>query len=101
MEDIDRLIEDYELASARLTHIIADVELQEDGLQAASEELDRSFGALMGAQFDNQQSIVTQIEYLLKIIKIMHPDDSVLASLADRIHSNVRRLQLAGEKKAD
>ena len=89
MEDIDQLIEDYELASARLTQIVADVDLQSAGLRVANEELEQSFEALLEAQFSNPKSVVAHIEYLLSIIKIMHPDDIVLARLADRVYANI------------
>ena len=92
MEDIDQLIEDYELASARLTQIVADVDLQSAGLRVANEELDHSFEALLEAQFNDPKSAVAHIEYLLSIIKMMHPDDAVLARLVDRVYANVIKI---------
>lgn len=92
MEDIDQLIEDYELASARLTQIIVDVDQQNDALHIANEELERTFNALLDARPESQSSVMSHVECLLQIIKSMHPDDALLARLADRIHMNVLRL---------
>ena len=98
MEDIEQLIEDYELASARLTQIVADVDLQGAGLRMANEELDQSFDALLEAQFSDPKCAVAHIEYLLSIIRVMHPDDVVLARVADRVYANIVKIVLDCER---
>ena len=101
MADIDQLIDDYELASARLTDIIVDADLQDEKLHAANDELDRAFCTLLNAKFDNQKSISAHIEYMLTIITNLHPDDNVLAQLAERIQTNVVRLLLLAKPTGD
>ena len=90
MDDLKQLIEDYELAYARLTHVIADETLQVKELHAADRELDRSFVALVDANFISSELTIAHVEYLLNMIKALHPDDSVLATLVDRIKHFVK-----------
>ena len=85
MGDLGQLIEDYERAYARLETVIADANLQSEALYAADAELDRSFRALLDAKFVGSKNNSAHIEYLIKIVKSLHPEDSVLAVLVDRI----------------
>lgn len=94
MAKIEKLIAEYELASDRMTDLINHRNTPQCKIQSADKNLDRTFDAMLNANADCEESLINHIEYLLKEIKSLYPDDNILVRLADGIHRDIAHLQL-------
>lgn len=93
MEDVDERISNYERSVRRLQRLMETGSPAENRLHEVETIVSSAFDALLNHDLESSEDLLGRVDYLLKLIRATHPDDSILQRMVDTLWKDIVLLQ--------
>jgi hypothetical protein len=93
VEDVGQLISDYERSVRSLNRSIGRKDTSDYQVRQLDGAVTTAFDELVEAKMQTTEDLNSHVDYLLKLIKATHPQDTILQRLVDSVWRDIVLLQ--------
>ncbi|MEP0943338.1 MAG: hypothetical protein ABJH63_07740 [Rhizobiaceae bacterium] len=93
VEDVSQLISTYERSVRKLNRLIEYDSAADQSVREVDKAVSRAFDNLLDQDITSADELLEHVDYLLKLIKASHADDTILQRIVDRVWKDIVLLQ--------